>query len=204
MIFIKHRCNRAVDLASVDPRWGVEIDLRSDVSKPGAIHLSHDPWILGEGFETWLDAFKARGVQGPVILNTKEDGLETRARELMSQRGLESYFFLDTAQPTLVRWTRREGERRFAVRVSAYEPAEGVGEFRGYAEWAWIDCFDGVPLAPEKVPAGFKACLVSPELQGKPFDEIVRFGALVPKATAICTKDPARWMREFGLTATPA
>jgi hypothetical protein len=111
-IFIRHRVNAIADLSRVDPAWGVEIDLRSDVAAPGNIHLSHDPWKRGDDFGPWLDEFKKRGITGPIILNTKEDGLEETLIGAMKQAGIESFFFLDTALPTLVRWTIGNGERR--------------------------------------------------------------------------------------------
>ena len=41
------------------------------------LHLSHDPWVKGEDFESWLRVFRDKGQSGVLILNTKEDGLES-------------------------------------------------------------------------------------------------------------------------------
>jgi hypothetical protein len=201
VLYFRHRVNEAAALAELDPAWGVEIDLRSDVSVPGHLHLSHDPWRRGEPFEGWLRAFRARGLRGPAILNTKEDGLEERALELCRQEGVADVLFLDTAPPTLIkRLGRGEGSQSF-VRVSRYEPVEAVRPFRGKVRWAWVDCVDGEPMPPAEVArlvADFHVCLVSPELQGGTLDDLARFRELFALAHAVCTKDPDRWRALFG------
>lgn len=200
VLFVRHRVNSVSEIESVPRECGVEIDLRSDVSSAGAIHLSHDPFKRGEDFEAWLDAFKARGIAGPIILNTKEDLLEARAVELLSARGLTNWFFLDTALPTLVKWTIFGAEKRFAVRLSAYEPFEGLAAFRGRVEWVWVDCFEGRALPTEVVKRAkvhFKVCLVSPELQGKGFEGLGQFAELYALADAVCTKKPEEWRARF-------
>ena len=201
MLYFKHRVNDEAALTGVDLSWGVEIDLRSDLGTPGGLHLSHDPWKRGASFEVWLRAFRARGIRGPAILNTKEDGLEERALELCQAAGVGDVHFLDTALPTLIgRVGRGEGER-FLVRVSRDEPVEALRAFRGKVRWAWVDCFGGVPLPASEVARllpDFRVCLVSPELQGRPIEEIARFGELFALAEGVCTKDPARWQALFG------
>jgi hypothetical protein len=196
-IFIRHRVNRVKDLASVQLRWGVEIDLRSQVSNPGSLHLSHDPWVIGDDFEVWLEAFKSQGIQGPIWLNTKEDGLEMRVIELMRKYQIENYCFLDTVLPTLIKKTQYEANPKFAIRLSAFEPRSFVDRFRGRAEWIWVDCFQGVPLKPqdlEPFQEDFKICLVSPELHGKSLpDHLSQFTPLLDGADAVCTKDPDLW-----------
>ena len=57
-IFLRHRVNSIKDISALEKNWGVEIDLRSTVSSPGALHLSHDPWAQGDDFEAWLKEFK--------------------------------------------------------------------------------------------------------------------------------------------------
>jgi hypothetical protein len=211
-VFIRHRVNRIADVAALRPGWGAEVDLRSDPCRPGSLHLSHDPWTRGDDFESWLTAFATGPARGTLVLNTKEDGLESRVLSLLADRGISDFFFLDTALPTLVRFlapgptdlTRRttsEGETRFAVRVSSHEPPSASAAFRGRARWAWADCFDGEPLPPDVVASvarDFQVCLVSPELQGRPISDLRRFSGLWPHATAVCTKDPDAWTATFG------
>lgn len=196
MEIIRHRVNRIEEIQSLNTAWGAEIDLRSVPQQPGKLQLSHDPWQLGDDFEKWLKEFSSRGIQGPLILNTKEDGLESRILELLKTYQIRNYFFLDTALPTLVKWTIQEGVKNFAVRVSSYEPLALAESFRGKADWAWVDCFGGRPVAASliaQLKSQFKICLVSPEVVGKPIKEIANFLLLKALADAICTKSPDSW-----------
>ena len=193
----KHRCNNLESLENCCPHWGVEIDLRSDVADPSDLHLSHDAWVKGESFSRWLQAFKARGIQGPIILNTKEDGLEARALELLGTVGITNYLFLDTTMPTLYKWTRHQGNHQFFVRWSAIEPLEFTALQRGYCDWAWVDCFERTPPsigALRALKGQFKTCLVSPELQGGSELEAREFvAAFKGEISGVCTKFPELW-----------
>ncbi|NOZ01444.1 MAG: hypothetical protein GXP54_06090 [Deltaproteobacteria bacterium] len=194
-VFIRHRVNRIKDLGGVDPSHGVEIDLRTGDGK-GSIILAHDPWETGDPFDAWLDRFTALGLKGPIVLNVKVDGVEPVVMRLLRDHGLEDWFFLDSQMPTLVHWTVRQGEERFAVRLSRYEPPELLDAFRGRVRWLWVDCFHGLPVSREllqRAGEGFKVCLVSPELQGAPVHAIAAFGDLLPLAQAICTRHPEAW-----------
>jgi hypothetical protein len=66
----------------------------------------------------------------------------------------------------------------------------------------WVDCFTRFPLdnddASRLRAAGFKLCLVSPELQGRDAGlEIPQLAALLQErqilADAVCTKRPDLW-----------
>jgi hypothetical protein len=198
VIFIKHRVNKISELETVSSQWGVEIDLRSNVVSPNSFHLSHDPWRLGDDFELWLQEFKRRGIDGPLILNTKEDGLEFQILEILGKFDIGNFFFLDTAPPTLVKWTKIYRESRFAVRASIYEPPSTSAAFQGDAQWVWVDCFDKLPMPQEcfeELKQSFKICLVSPELQGGALDDCFQFRKAVRYADAICTKNPAAWRK---------
>lgn len=194
---IKHRVNRRTDLTPLPKEFGVEIDLRSSVDSPGKIHLSHDPWTRGDDFDEWLGAFAKQGFCGPLILNTKEDGLESRALELLETHGIRNYFFLDTALPTLVKATSDENHPKFAARFSSFEPLELASRFKGRAEWLWVDCFGGVPPCEPKIfeelRGDFKLCLVSPELHTGDARGIEAFASLGRRVDAICTKVPDLW-----------
>ncbi len=194
--FIRHRVNQMEELKVIDPGWGVEIDVRSDLSRPGQLHLSHDPWVKGDDFEAWLRLFKSRSLRGPLVVNTKEDGLEERLTDLLGQSGITNYFFLDTAFPTFKKWTLDKKDPRFALRLSAYETADNF-RFFGGDRWVWLDCFDAKPIDAQAISAlaGFRLCLVSPELQGGPLESIAQFAPLAPHVQAICTKRPDAWTR---------
>jgi len=193
---IKHRINRIADLDTVDLEWGVEVDLRSDLSQPGKLVLHHEPWKNGDDFQQWLERFCELKIRGPIILNTKEDGLESQIINCMEQFELSNWFFLDTALPTLVKWTIQKGEKRFAIRFSSYEPLELVQNFSGKAQWVWVDCFAGVPVGLNSIAAlseNFKICLVSPELQDQSEGAIKNFLKFRNNVHAVCTKFPQKW-----------
>ncbi len=195
--FILHRTNTIESLNIVEPQWGVEIDLRSSMYEKNEIILSHDPWTPGDHFNDWLITFKNKGIYGPLILNTKEDGLEKTIIEILNKLNIDNYFFLDTAVPTLVKWTSHNNFNKFAVRISKYEPVEFTLQFADRVQWVWVDCFDGTPFSIEtlrKIKNKFKICMVSPELQGQPLESIVTFKEYLGIADAICTKSPKSWL----------
>ena len=192
---IAHRRNTIEQLQATPSEFGVEIDLRSE---GGRLVLHHDPFVAGEDFEAWLEHFH----HGTLILNVKEEGLEDRVLSLMAARGIADFFFLDQSFPFLIR-TARTGERRCAVRVSEYEPVELALGLAAMIDWVWVDCFTKFPLsgadADRLHEAGFRLCLVSPELQQRTSpDEIPALQALLRERgivpDAVCTKWPERWM----------
>ena len=196
MLFIKHRVNKRSDLVTVKQEWGVEIDLRSHVDAPGKIFLSHDPWVEGDDLETWVEGFNELQIKGPIILNTKEDGLENRALEIMKRAKISNFFFLDTALPTLVKWAEGGRGKHLAVRLSLYEPLKSVELFLGKVDWVWVDCFGGKPLPVEmlrQLHGKIKICVVSPELHGQSIDLLSEFYDLYALADAVCTKQPEKW-----------
>jgi hypothetical protein len=122
--------------------------------------------------------------------------LEKVLIEKCEAQKIQNFFFLDTALPTLVKWSLRNGEKRFACRLSAYEPIESVLPFAGKTEWLWVDCFDGIPMnneAVKKLRKSFRICLVSPELQGVGLTDSF-IASLRDVADAVCTKLPLRWL----------
>lgn len=194
MIRVAHRINTIEQLEATPEHLGAELDLRAE-GKDIIIH--HDPFTTGPRFEDWLDHYH----HGLLILNVKEEGLEQRLIALMRERGIEHYFFLDQSFPFLIK-TARAGEKRCAVRVSEFESIDTALALAGLAEWVWVDCFTRFPLTPEDAArlkaAGFKLCLVSPELQGRTDHEHVkRFRAELETAgiaaEAVCTKYPELW-----------
>ena len=113
------------------------------------------------------------------------------------------FFFLDQSFPFLVKWAKA-GERRCAVRVSEFESVDSALTLAGKVEWVWVDCFTHFPLSHDDAQrlknAGFKLCLVSPELQGRdPETEIPELIRILEErkilADAVCTKRPDIWER---------
>jgi len=194
MKIILHRCNTAHELRLVDRKYGVEVDIRSEGQK---LILHHDPFVSGECFEQWIQAYQ----HGTLILNVKEEGLEARLISIMDAKGIDDYFFLDQSFPFLVKWSRA-GEHRCAVRVSELESIETALTLAGLVDWVWVDCFSKFPLtgsdAKRLKNSGFRLCLVSPELQGR--DAESEIPSLISQlsernivADAVCTKHPELW-----------
>jgi hypothetical protein len=196
MKLISHRRNTLVQLNETPLKYGVEVDIRSHGDR---LIIHHDPFVYGESFETWLEAYR----HDTLILNVKEEGLEARLIGLMERAGIEDYFFLDQSFPFLVKYSRL-GVNRCAVRVSEFESIQTVLTLAGKVDWVWVDCFTKFPLSHDDAKklqdAGFKLCLVSPELQGR--DAETEIGQLVQMlhernihAEAVCTKRPDLWER---------
>ena len=114
----------------------------------------------------------------------------------MNQYRINDFFFLDQSFPFL-RKTAVMGESRCAVRVSEYENIETALSLSGMVDWVWVDCFTRFPLkkkeADQLTNAGFRLCLVSPELQGrKERAHVIEFRREIEllgiKGDAVCTK----------------
>lgn len=196
MRIISHRRNTIKELLAVDPKYGVEVDIRSLGDR---LIIHHDPYTSGEDFEDWIDVYE----HGTLILNVKEEGLESRLISLMNSKGISDYFFLDQSFPFLVKWSKA-GESKCAVRVSEFESVETALTLAGKVDWVWVDCFTRFPLSEYEADrlkkAGFKLCLVSPELQGRDSEkEISDLASLLIErnipADAVCTKKPSLWER---------
>ena len=199
MKIISHRRNTIPDLKATPGKYGVEVDIRS-LGQQLIIH--HDPFVAGESFEDWIAVYQ----HGTLILNIKEEGLESRLIALMQSHGIDDYFFLDQSFPFLVKWAKA-GEHRCAVRVSEFESIETALTLAGQVDWIWVDCFTRFPLNLEDAKrlknAGFKLCLVSPELQGRDAEtEIPLLVQLLDEqgiqADAVCTKRPDLWEKSAG------
>lgn len=194
MEYIAHRRNSVAELNATPVRYGVEVDIRSSGSQ---LIISHDPFIAGESFEEWLEAYK----HGTLILNVKEEGLEDRLISLMDRAAIENYFFLDQSFPYLIKYSKM-GVHRCAVRVSEFESINTALTLAGKVDWVWVDCFTQFPLTNDDAKtlqaAGFKLCLVSPELQGRDAQiEIAQTVQILEdrniQVHAVCTKRPDLW-----------
>ncbi|MBU9212253.1 phosphatidylinositol-specific phospholipase C/glycerophosphodiester phosphodiesterase family protein [Burkholderia multivorans] len=199
MKLISHRRNTIEELEATPRCYGVEVDIRSHGD---ALTIHHDPFVPGAPFDEWLAAYK----HGTLILNVKEEGLERRLIDMMAEKGLDDFFFLDQSFPFIVKWSNA-GERRCAVRVSEFESIETALALAGRVDWIWVDCFTHFPLdsdgAERLKAAGFKLCIVSPELHGR--DAVVEIPQLADaialrniEADAVCTKRPDLWERLVG------
>lgn len=167
MLYIAHRINTLEQLVSVPDEYGVELDLRDRAER---LILQHDPFIDGEDAEPYFAKYKKQ----TIILNVKSERIEAQVLELMNKYGITDFFFLDSSIPMIVSLLK-QGEKRTAVRYSEFESLDTVLKFAGKVEWVWIDCFSrlnffGHDEFATLKKAGFKTCLVSPELQGRAED----------------------------------
>jgi hypothetical protein len=190
----EHRVNERERFKLINPMHGVEIDIRSH---DGNLILAHDPFVEGELFAEWLQAWKGQ----PLILNVKEDSLEPAIMSLLASFLIEDYFFLDQNYPSIRRMIQN-GITKVATRVSDYEDLGTA--FASGSEWVWLDSFSGdwtylSDVVPKILSNNQKTCLVSPELQrADSQDEFERLREIIQKGslniTAVCTKNPGKWL----------
>ncbi len=194
MLIIHHRRNTIELLKETNNEFGVELDIRSYGNK---LVVHHDPFIDKVSLESWLLNYNHKFL----ILNIKEEGIEENVLNLMFRHQINDFFLLDQSFPSLIK-TSRSGESRSAVRVSEYESIETALSLAGLVKWIWVDIFSCFPLDSYDYlrlkDAGFKLCLVSPELQGHPPSHLnliqTQIEDLQIKFDAVCTKFPNKWL----------
>ena len=159
---ILHRVNNSDTLKDVPTRFGVEIDLRSSGND---IILNHEPFQSGELFKDYLKHYQ----HNTLILNIKEAGIESEVIRLVQEYNINNYFLLDCEFPYIYRATR-EGINQIAIRYSEDESIETVKNYKGLANWVWVDTNTCLPINYEITQSlqGFKTCLVCPERWGRP------------------------------------
>ena len=191
-IFI-HRVNQSSDLREIPSNFGVEIDIRT-IGKE--IILSHDPFFQGELFTDWLKSWKGQAL----ILNVKEDSLETSILAILSKHQVSDYFFLDQSYPS-IRKMIASGNSKLATRVSDFEDLETA--LISGSDWVWLDSFSGNWRFLQKAVQAIKenkqrVCLVSPELHRSDSNiELLELQELIKnldsEIDAVCTKFPKKW-----------
>lgn len=195
MEYIAHRINTVEALKQLPQSLGVEIDLRD--APDGTIYIAHDPFEMGEHFETYLQHYE----HGKIILNIKSERIEHRVLELLEKYNQKDYFFLDSSFP-MIYLLSKQGEQNVAIRFSEFEGIDTLKQMQGKVKWVWVDCFTRLPLDnaiyKQLKEMGYKLCLVSPELQGRDAD-IEKYKDYLAKEgitfDAICTKEYniSRW-----------
>lgn len=194
MKYICHRINTVTQLKKVPKQYGIEIDLRDGLD--GEIHMSHDPFVKGERFEDYVEYYD----HDMLILNIKSERIEWKILEILRRKGIRNYFFLDCTFP-MISALIKSGEDNIAIRLSEFESIENARLLRGKANWIWVDCFSRLPINGKEAGLlkewGYKLCLVSPELQGRP-EEIISYKKQIIDIgfDAICTKQQylEQWM----------
>ena len=195
MIKILHRVNNLDELKKIDKSYGVEVDIHAYGEK---LIVNHSSFEDGPGLSDWLSICGDR----LVILNIKEEGIESRVRDMALKFGVKDFMLLDLSFPALIKMSSK-GESRIAIRVSEYESVENALLLESKIDWVWLDCFNGFPLTGEEFQrlrnSNLKICLVSPELHGPPHNknDIYSFQKFMrtigAEVDAVCTKFPELW-----------
>lgn len=163
MKIINHRINTIEQLKKIPISNGIEIDVRD---YNGSLILSHEPFCDGEKFDEFLNYYH----HSTLILNTKCEGIEFKILELLEKHGIVDFFFLDCSFAIINKFITN-GEKRFAARFSEIESLQTVINLKNKAQWVWIDSFSTSPLNKNSYSilkdAGFKICIVSPDLVGR-------------------------------------
>jgi hypothetical protein len=191
-----HRRNSKEELISTPTKFGVEIDIRSYGND---LILQHDPFTGGTLFTDWLDHYSHSGL----ILNLKEDGLESQLLTILKDREIEDFFFLDQSYPSMIRSLRNNLDSKVSARSSEYESLNSIKSLPQSPAYIWCDSFNGkwshlIPTLNYAIQVGSICVIVSPELQSRESkEEILEIQEiLASNATrdiAVCTKNPWLW-----------
>lgn len=188
MIKISHRTNTLNELLKVPTSCGIELDIRT---YGGELVVNHEPFLNGESLNNLLGNFKHE----LLVLNVKEDGLESNILNLSNFPRFTEYFFLDQPFPTMKKCL--DTDISFAVRASEYEKLPTLPSM---PKWIWIDSFTGdwnhldETITFAKLN-GIKTCLVAPELQNRhdPSESAFLMENYHAVVDAVCTKDVSKW-----------
>lgn len=197
MLKIKHRINTVEQLDTVPQEYGIELDVRYHNND---LVLHHDPFNHHRNTPCKFEDFLKHYKHAIIIVNVKTEGIEDACIAMLEKYKVKNWFFLDLSMPFFVKYAKYKniGKEHLCARFSQHEAIEYALGFSGAAGWVWADCFDGLPLSKENfdtLKKHFKVCLVSPELQAFPTDNIKIFKqkAFLEAADAVCTKKPDLW-----------
>lgn len=196
MKIYSHRRNSKEELISTPTQFGVEIDIRSAGND---LILQHDPFSGGTLFTDWLDHYSHSGL----ILNLKEDGLESQLLTILKHREIEDFFFLDQSYPSMIKSLKNNLANKVAARSSEYESLDSIKSLPQHPSYIWCDSFDGnwshlIPTMSYSREIGSVCVIVSPELQSRQnMEEILDLKVMLSvdysNDVAVCTKSPWQW-----------
>ena len=196
MKIYSHRRNSKEELISTPTKFGVEIDIRSVGDN---LILQHDPFTGGTLFSDWLDHYSHSGL----ILNLKEDGLESQLLTILKDRQIEDFFFLDQSYPSRIKSLKNNLANKVAARSSEYESLDSIMSLPQHPSYIWCDSFNGnwshlIPTMSYSKRIGSVCVIVSPELQSRQNpEEILDIKGMlsvdVSNNVAVCTKNPWQW-----------
>lgn len=192
MIIIKHRVNSINELKKISPKYGVEIDLRSNNNN---IYLHHDPFKKGVLFKNWIKFYKHK----IIVLNVKEEGLEKKILQILKKNKIKRFFFHDQTFSSLL---KNLNKTNVSIRFSEYEDLKKKNYLFSKPNWLWLDNFTKIEMNKKfynfLLKKKIKICLVSPELvKKKRKKELSRTFFNLKKNKilphAVCTKYPLNW-----------
>jgi glycerophosphoryl diester phosphodiesterase len=189
----EHNTEQAL-VGSLRQGFGLETDVRDDGT--GRLVISHDPPRGGELSFTTLTG-TAAGTGLPLAVNVKADGLSGLLADAFAGTGID-WFAFDMSVPEMLRYDR--AGLPYFTRHSDVEP-EPIGYER--AAGVWLDAFHGdwfdADVIHRHLDAGKRVAVVSPELHGRPVDEVWAWLSAVacPEAQdlMICSDHPGRLSR---------
>lgn len=187
MLLIDHRVNTIKKLEKVEPKYGVEIDIRD---KNNDLIVVHDPFKNGVLLKDYLKFFKHKFI----IANIKSERIEDRVIKVFKKFNINNYFFLDSSFPKIIDLTKKKVSQ-IAIRVSYYEDISTAKKLKNKVKWIWYDTFFGLPKTLEHFillkKLNYKICIVCPELhkiklntKSKNFINLKKSNLL----DAVCTK----------------
>tara|TARA_A100001015_G_C15038068_1_gene737625 strand:+ start:3006 stop:3593 length:588 start_codon:yes stop_codon:yes gene_type:complete len=188
MILISHRVNKIKELIKLNPKYGVEIDIR-DSGKD--LIIVHDPFKKGVKLNDYLKNYK----HSFIIANIKSERIEEEVIKIFNKFKIKNYFFLDTSFPQIINLIKKK-YTKIALRVSYYEGLDTAKKLNKKINWIWYDTFLGIPnnINDFKIlkRSGYKICLVSPELHNLSLHKNSNILKKLKKKKlidAVCTKE---------------
>lgn len=195
MIIIKHRINSINQLKKINPKLGVEFDVRTFKNY---FSLSHNPFKKGEFLPKYLNNYK----HAFAIIDVKEEGIERKILNTIKKK-INNYFFLNVSIPRIEILLKKKININLCLRLSEFENINKINFFYKKIKWIWVDTFNNkIPVnihELKKLSNKFNLCLVSPELVPTNSIALKKFYILNKKKIkyfkAVCTKKTFFWKK---------
>ena len=206
MIIVNHRINTIEKLKVCKKNLGCEIDIRNHGKN---LILNHDAFDEnGDNFEKWLDYYQHKFL----IINVKEEGLESKIFNILRKKNITKYFILDETMPFILKYANM-GHSDFALRISEIENYLTAIKIKNFLKnkkkikWIWLDTFSTLPISKGIFNTlkknKYKICLVSPELHF--LNDRKKWTKLIDnfqkklvkdklKPDMVCTNNPNKWL----------
>lgn len=155
--------------AALASGFGIETDVRDHA---GCLVVSHDmPSGHEQPFADLLARYVHRGQPGPLALNIKADGLADAVHDACATRNVTAYFCFDMSVP--------DGRSYLARAMPLYgrrSELEPASPFLDRCDGIWLDAFMNDWFTVDDIlawtTAGKQVCIVSPELHGRPHQDV--------------------------------